>query len=476
MSLLPPPPALTADTRANHDAALEYLLHYYVYLPATRGRGQAISVGERGPYPIALASLRDMWGAYCWEEEGPRGGIRKHHPVNAWALQAARVAGVQCRPDIAKRVFADPIDNRLYVNTWHAPVHPAKGGSIKLFTDFVTGLIPDNHEHFLDQLACKLQHPETRGIATVLVAHKRQGTGRGMLFDIVALLLGQAYTTTVAFSELFSPFNEHLAKLIVMINETRGAVDDYRSTKRQEMMEALKQQVDPKPQRHVVNYKFGLKNEVQVLTWYLFATNHLDALPIRYEDRRFNILRCGEKRDPVFYRELAAWTAEPANIGALYRWLLKRDISRHDPHQYIDTDIREQMRDASTSDVEEAIENVLGALPGRVMQIHQVMRMIEVNIRETGFVTAQWQWPARRQLSSDLVRVVRPKDGAKVKKVYARTEFDAHQWATADRTMIERQLQLNEEALAKVGAVRHGHFTWEHLVDPTTEKGEDDDA
>lgn len=445
-------------TSASLDDVVAWLLDNFAFLPA--GHGAAIPIKESQVAPIGMTAFKHLFTHYVFYRE-PIKKLNERAPkrvfvTDRWLMAPGRhtVHGVQCRPDMVGPMFTDPANGLMYVNSWRAPVHPRSGGSTAIFHDFVGGLLVDDRErgHFMDKWACKAQHPEIRGLADVLVAHKRQGTGRGLLFELIAATIGQQHTTTVAFGDLFERFNEHMAKLVVMVNETRGAADDYRTTKRMEMMEALKQQIDPRPQRVVVNFKWGLKVELTTFSWFLFATNHLDALPLQAEDRRFNVYRCGVARPRPFYAKLDAALRDPKAVGKWRRELMDRDITKHDPFYAIETDIGHQMRDAGQSEIEEAIAEAMQALAQHeIAQMNQVLRAVEVFMRGTTWATHQWQWIARRQLAGDMPRVIRPKGE---KKVYALAgENAAKMWRDADPAMVERQIDLVEATLKKLGAI-----------------------
>lgn len=463
----PAKPAIDRDDLgANYAAALAHLRERYAYLDSARGRGSAVPKHSRTFEPVAIASLRDEWMAYRMVEIGPKGGKTWHHPIDAWAALAERVGGAQCRPDMPTPTFTEPRDGKLYVNTWH-PIELNGGrASLKLMFDFTTGLFPDHreHEHLIDQIACKMQHPEIPGVAPLMVAHNAHGTGRTTLFQIIADLVGPMYASWPSFHELLGRYNEHLMAQAVFVSETRGIAEDFRPTKLHEIMESLKQQIDTMPRDVVINMKFGLKVPSRTFSTFYLATNHLDALPIRKEDRRFNVYRNGAVREPALYARVHAMRRLPGFLPSLHRFLMSRDISRHNPYQCIQTEMREQMQEASTTEIESAVDQALTELPGVVLQVTQAMRAIEVILRDGHWAApGQWAMISRRLLAS---RLVRARDGQGIKKVFARSLFEAVAWRDADPALVDRQLKLNEAKLAEMGAMRRLDVTtWQGVPD-----------
>ena len=71
-----------------------------------------------------------------------------------------------------------------YLNTWLMPEHPKVKGEPRVFLDHVDRVLPDEAAIFLDWLAFKVQHPELRSYAIVMVAEKF-GIGRSIIGKIL---------------------------------------------------------------------------------------------------------------------------------------------------------------------------------------------------------------------------------------------------------------------------------------------------
>jgi hypothetical protein len=444
---LPSRPALQGDPIANFEAAVDYLRRFYAYLPLKHGRGLAVPIDAAAlDAGTSLASMRDLWMSYRREERGPQGGRRMMHPIDTWAATAEVVASLQCRPDRPTPLFDE--GGRRHLNTWHAPGHPATGGSAKLFLEeFLPRLIPDDRsrEWCLDRDAYKLRHPWVPGIAVLMVG--QQGAGRTTLYKIKARLIGEAYTTTPEFEDIIrGRFNSFLAKLWVFVPET-SMPDESRISGRRNAMDKLKYTIDTQPRQVQINNKYGLQVDTITHASYDLSTNHNDV--INEPTRRVSVIENGEPQSTAFYGRVQAWADNPRNIGALYRYLASRDLSQFDPYQPLETDARRQMIGAARTEIEDAVDEAIAALPAEPMQISQVQRRADFTLRQEGHIglTGVYATIAGQLIRARLAMVLDTRP-----KVFARTSVTAARWRGADPALVKAQLKRNDAWLMKIGS------------------------
>lgn len=272
-------------------------------------------------------------------------------------------------------------EGECYYNQCSLPEHQKGGGDSEPFLDFVRYLIPDSAEcdWFLKHLAHKVQNPEVPGPATVLVAHKVFGTGRGFLFEVLGRLFGISNVRNVEFNDFMgrhyqSQYNSWLSEsLVVTIEEARGA-----GTKREQRLayERLKQLTDPRATEIEIKRK-GLDNTMETRHATVFmATNHGDALVLPERERRFAVLsQPGEadKRSNSYFAGMQVWLDNPANVAALWRSLLTWDTVGYSPFEPPpNTRGKVDMHERNKSELELAIEAVLEEPPRQCMTMSQI--------------------------------------------------------------------------------------------------------
>jgi Family of unknown function (DUF5906) len=326
------------------------------------------------PHDACTMQLGAFMLAYApWYEEviGPRGGIRREPATGAWQLSEARcdVDGIRMAPHRGFPTFME--DGHRYKNTYLRPQHlNAEAGDVRPFLEFMERLLPDGRERewFFDWLAHKLQHPEIPGTCVVMVAAEkdgsgRYGTGRGMLFRILYKLFGDRYTTNQEFNMLDGSNSQHIFNdwmhnsILATVDEARTSATAHRRGERRSGYEVLKSIVDPAPKKMQFKTKYGATFTGHSHCSFIIATNHNDAVAIVGHDRRFTVLRNGPVMTRPQREELAAWSANPANIAALAQWL-DVDLEGFDMMQPLQTEAKAEMAELAISQVEEAVNDL----------------------------------------------------------------------------------------------------------------------
>jgi hypothetical protein len=329
-----------------HQRTLEEFHHYYA------------------PYSIAVQGGR-QFASRIW----------KNHPLRE------SVATIDMRPDMPFPIYV--FEGRRYKNTYVAVRHSGEGEA-DTFLEFITHLLPDPIEraYFLDWRAHKQQKPGIPGHAVIMVAttdggEEQQGTGRGTLFKILERLWGHRYVMHVDFDILSGTsaqgvYTDWLAdSLLCCVDESREGTGKW--GERKSNYERMKL-IDTGGRWKNVQGKNLPRRDSWIVASFIIASNHGDALMLPRGDRRFAVLSNGARLDEALARRIYAWMEVDGNLAALITWLKARDVSKFDmvgiPPM---TAARERMMDLSVSDVDDAMQQALRAMPGKAFTRDQLL-------------------------------------------------------------------------------------------------------
>lgn len=328
--------------------------------------------GAGALYPItSLTSFRNAHRQYIM---GERGGKQYYSDMWLEHRDTVRCKGHVYEPG------GEPIIQRdveqLY-NTYRKIHHPEVGGAPQVYLDHVAWLIPDEGERelFHNWVAQKLQKPQSRSYAVVLVADlaqgeagERYGTGRSTVGDVLGAMF-QSGVKKVPLADITgrgssqSAYNEwaHASQLVIS-EETKEDVGGWAAD--HESYERLKDVIDTRPIPNTrVTPKYGRVFSTTLYCNFLFFTNHSDALQIPAGDRRFCVLDCNKgRRSLAEYAALRDVVHSPEEIARVYHWYMARDISEYD-HVYPPmTPAKQVMTEQSQTSYDEVWEEALELL------------------------------------------------------------------------------------------------------------------
>lgn len=199
------------------------------------------------------------------------------------------------------------------------------------FNSYINYLLPNESErnYFIQWLAAKVQRPQHRGTAIVMVA-EAYGVGRSTLALMLGEILGRYNSATISFEELVkaSGFNHWEDKDFVVVSEAEDTSSYLEAKGARKAYECLKQRVDTTAVKSTLNVKYMKHREITVTSSYLILTNHEGAIAIPEDDRRFSVMRNPAVPESASYFEAHnQWTSEkdgdnePIWAGDVYRWL-----------------------------------------------------------------------------------------------------------------------------------------------------------
>ena len=192
-------------------------------------------------------------------------------------------------------------------------------------------LYPDDAEHFIAWLACRVQRPGIK-INHALVLGGAPKIGKDTLLEAVVRTVGEWNFQTIKLNHLVSKNNGFLKSLIVRLSEARD-VSDQGTVNRYQLNDHVKEMLAAPPNTLRVNEKYI--NEYYVLNraGMVVTTNYRDALILPSDDRRHYVgfsERRGEEFPKEFWNEFWGWyeTGGFAHVAAL---LYQYDLSNFDP-------------------------------------------------------------------------------------------------------------------------------------------------
>jgi len=227
-----------------------------------------------------------------------------------------------------------------FVNTYVPPNWEPTDETPKVFIEHLEYVIPDEFERetFYNWLAHKIQHPDKRSYAVIMIADGAYGTGRSWIGRLISKML-QGHVNKASLLQLIGKgtsaeqnYNSWMVECQFLICEeakdTALSREDFWHG-----YDTFKQNVEPgdagDPIR--INDKYGRIYHEVVYHNPLIFTNHADAMVLEEGDRRvFCVENPTERLDYKYYDRLTAAlrTQEPRRV---YWWLMRRDLTEFKP-------------------------------------------------------------------------------------------------------------------------------------------------
>lgn len=249
----------------------------------------------------------------------------------------------------------------LFYNRWHA-VHTAlpdkvTDADVRPWLEHVEYLVPDQTERnkLLDFFAHIVQRRGQKIRWAPLLIGK-QGTGKDLLIKPLMLFFGHnAQDLKPDF--LTARFNGFLENELLIVQEMK------RSNKTSGVYNSIKTMLSgTAADVNMVEQKYKSPYAVPNVVNMLFFSNHLDALEIDPDDRRFFVIMSDvTKREYEYYRTLADdFYKAQSGWRKVIRWLMQRDLTGFSSSEAPpSTSSKELMIEAQRGDLFLALENAL---------------------------------------------------------------------------------------------------------------------
>lgn len=174
----------------------------------------------------------------------------------------------------------------------------------------------------LDWIAYPLQHPGAK-MATALVFHGPQGTGKNLFFEAVAAIYGR-YSIIVGQDQLEDKFNDWVSQKLFVIGDEVVARQElyHQKNKLKSLITGATIQINTKmlPLRTE-------ENHVNVV----FLSNEQQPLALEQDDRRYMVIYTPPRSNDGLYDRVAQCLAAGGAAHFLH-YLMNRDLSAFGPH------------------------------------------------------------------------------------------------------------------------------------------------
>ncbi len=275
-----------------------------------------------------LKAFKEQNSGYIHRFLGPDGDPENEPMVNAWqnSSNVRHFAGYTYQPG-AKRFCSRQNsydDDTQYINNFYFPPHsddiPDYLDRIAPFKALLAHLFPVKSERdwFTAWLARLIQNPSVRSFVTPINITPVTGTGRGILFDILRLLVGGNNTHDVSADDIEGRFNGFLDKCLIAVIQEIKANTGGRKYQVWERMKSLVADT-------VVNIQAKGQDSytAHVYANFLMFSNNIDALPLRdVNERRIYAMKGASRPLPNGEIDvIIKWKKEDLNISALFKYL-----------------------------------------------------------------------------------------------------------------------------------------------------------
>lgn len=174
----------------------------------------------------------------------------------------------------------------------------------------------------LDWLAYPLQQPGAK-MATALVFHGPQGTGKNLFFEAYARIFGE-YAAVIGQAQLESRYNDWASRKLFLIGDEIVASNELGHHKN-----LLKSLVTGETIQ--VEAKFQAVRTERNHCNFVFLSNDARPLALERDDRRHLVIYCPPKREAAFYT-CAYQSLSHGAVQAFYALLLQRDLGDFHSH------------------------------------------------------------------------------------------------------------------------------------------------
>jgi hypothetical protein len=211
-----------------------------------------------------------------------------------------------------------------------------------MFFDHVKFLFGADAPRFIQWLAHIEQYPNVLPHSGWLHVAKNFGMGRNFISSVLARLWAGYTACNVDLPGILrTGFNGQLSrKLIAVVDEINEGTGDKWA--HNEKMKSIINE-----ERRTINPKYGRQSiEFNACRWLLFS-NHLSAIPLEENDRRWNVSICDEPpKSAAYYKQIYGMLSN-ARLRAV-------DLSDFNPGAHaVNNDDKQRVRRASLSEIDE---------------------------------------------------------------------------------------------------------------------------
>ena len=197
---------------------------------------------------------------------------------------------------------------------------------VQRFIELVKLLCNDESESFeylMNWVAHLIQKPEQLPLVGVLIKSV-EGVGKDTFREYLEKIIGSDYVyVTDQIDNVIGTFNPNVSnKLLIQLNETKSIDGHSGAAALKHFITSTTVDIN---QKNVKTYK--LKNFARLL----FFSNESNVLKLSQEDRRYVVIKSGNKKDAEYYSQIYQDLKNKNIIKSVYDYLMNRDISEFKP-------------------------------------------------------------------------------------------------------------------------------------------------
>jgi hypothetical protein len=267
-------------------------MHSYIYIP-TRDLWAAVAVNSQLPaMPVLNEDGSRAVGPETKDKSGDvKAGKPLSIPANSWLDQNRAVEQMTWAPGLPMLIHDRLISDGGWFdhpgatcfNLYKPPMikhgDPIKAGR---WVDHVRRVYPDDADHVINWLACRVQHPEIK-INHNLVLLGHPGVGKDSMLEPAVQAVGPWNCTEIAPEALFAPFSGYLKSVILRVSEARdmGDVNKFQMYERMKTIGAAPPEVLRVNEKHLKEHSI-----VNLVGAIITSNSKTDALYLPADDRR----------------------------------------------------------------------------------------------------------------------------------------------------------------------------------------------
>lgn len=256
-----------------------------------------------------------------------------------------------------KGLVIDDPEGRRSINTWRGYLRdkdfePKPNDGASLFFDHVQFLFGADSERFICWLAHIEQRPGELPHNGWLHVATNYGMGRNWIASVLTRLwAGYVASNVDLVGVLRTGFNGQLSrKVLAIVDELNEGGSGSSKWAHSEKLKSILNE-----ERRTINPKYGRQSvEFNSCRWLVFS-NHISAIPIEENDRRWNVSLTEEKpKSSDYYRKLYDLLDKPRFIQSVAYMLQKIDLTDFNPGEHAhDNAAKRRVREASLSEADE---------------------------------------------------------------------------------------------------------------------------
>ena len=297
---------------------LDVALKRFIYV----GDGKGVFDRKYPTHFLDLNSHKQFFAASGDPDKKTRGNISAE-----WARHPERVSVMTRSFKAGAGTFIDDPDGRSAVNSWQGFDRTScvcLKEHVDAFVGHVEFIFEKDAQRFLDWLAHIEQRPGKLPHTAWLSIATNTGLGRNWISSVLCRIWAGRVAANFDLLGMFERgFNGRLSgKILACVDEIKAGGNEAwpHSEKLKSIVTEETREINPKYGRQFVEHN--------AVRWLVFS-NHLGAIPLEANDRRWEVVINEQPpMSPEYYSQLYALIEDPTFINSIAFYLSSRDISK----------------------------------------------------------------------------------------------------------------------------------------------------